>query len=126
MISMKIKKPYYILGGILCLLAAVFVVIAMMHPEPSFPWANWVSYTIYVLYAIYTILVFLMPHFKGVSFATCGIVGIQLIALALIVLSIGRRFEVNESNWYLPIGLGLTCVANFTVLSLQKRRDKTK
>lgn len=123
---MKIKEPYYILGGILCLLAAVFVVIAMTHPELSFPWANWVSYTIYVLYAIYTILVFLMPHFKGVSFATCGIVGVQFIALAFIVLSIGSHFATGETNWYLPMGLALTCVANFTVLALQKRNGKTK
>ena len=123
---MKIKGPYYILGGILCLLAAVFVVIAMTHPELSFPWANWVSYTIYVLYAIYTTFVFLMPHFKGVGFATCVIVGVQFIGLAFIVLSIGSHFATGETNRYLPMGLALTCVANCTVLALQKRSGKTK
>ena len=123
---MKIKEPYYILGGILCLLAAAFVIIALTHPELSFPWPNWVSYTIYVLYAIYTILVFLMPRFKGTSLAACAILAVQFIALSFVVLSIGCHFTTGETNWYLPIGLGLTCVANFTVLSLQKRRDKTK
>ena len=121
---MKIKKPYYISGGILCLFATVFVIIAMTHPSLSFPWANWVSYTIFALYAIYTILVFLMPRFKGASFAACAVMGVQFIALAFIVLSIGRRFETNESNWYLPIGLGLTCAANFTLLALQKRKGR--
>lgn len=120
------KKPYYILGSVLGLFAAAFAIIALTHPGLSFPWPNWVSYTLYGLYAIYTVLVFLMPHFNGASFVTCGIVGIQFIALAFIILSIGRHFEANESNWYLPIGLGLTCVANFTFLALQKRKGKTK
>lgn len=123
---MKNKKPYYILGTILCLLAAVFVIIALTHPELSFPWPNWVSCTMYGLYVIYTILVFLMPSLKGASLTTCAILAVQFIALSFIVLSIGCHFTTGETNWYLPMGLALTCVANFTNLALQKRRGKTK
>ena len=123
---MKNKKPYYILGTILCLLAAVFIIVALTHPECSFPWPNWVSCTMYGLYAAYTVLVFLMPRFKGVSLAACAILAVQFIALSFIVLSIGCHFTTGKTNWYLPIGLGLTCAANFANLALQKKRGKTK
>lgn len=123
---MKNKKPYYIFGGVLCLLVAIFVIVALTHPEFSFPWPNWVSYTMYTLYVIYTAIVFLMPSFKDASLAACGIVSIQFVALSFIALSIGSHFTTGETNWYLPTGLGLTCVANFTNLALQKKRGKTK
>lgn len=103
-----------------------FIIIALTHPELSFPWSNRVSFTIYVLYAVYTILVFIMPRFKGASLAACGILAVQFIALSFIVLSIGWRFKTGETNWYLPIGLGLTCAANFAGIALRKRKGRTK
>ena len=123
---MKHKNGYYIFGGILCLLAAVFVVIAVTHPELSFPWPNWVSYVMYALYGIYTVLIFCMPHFKDANLGACAILAVQFLALAFIVLSIGTHFSTGSSNWYLPIGLGLTCIANFTNLALQKRKERNK
>ena len=121
---MTSKKVYYVLGSVLCLLAAAFFVFALTHPELSFPWPNWVSYTMYVLYGIYTVLIFCMPKFKGASLAACGIVAVQFIALSFLALSIGMRNTPGDSNWYLTAGLGLTCAANFTNLSLQKRNTK--
>ena len=123
---MKSKKFYYVFGGFLCLLAAVFFVVALTHPELSLPWANWVNYTIYALYGIYTVLIFCMPKFKGAGIAACGILAVEFIALAFIVLSIGIHFETHQTNWYLPIGLGLTCVANFTNLAIQKKKRGNK
>ena len=119
---MKNKKLYYILGGVLCLLAAAFVAVALTHPELAFPWPNWVSYTMFALYGIYTVLVFCMPKFKGASLAACAILAVQFLALAFIVLSIGSHFSTGRTNWYLPIGLALTCAANFTNLALQKKK----
>lgn len=121
---MKNKKLYYILGGVLCLLAAAFVAVALTHPELAFPWPNWVSYTIYALYGIYTVLIFCMPKFKGASLAACGIVAVQFIALALIAIYIGTRNTSSESSWYLTIGLALTCGANFANLAMQKKRKQ--
>lgn len=118
------NKSYYILGGILCLIAVIFAAAALTHPELSFPWPNWVSYTIYALYLIYTVLVFSMPKFKNPSLAACGIAAVQFIALALIAIYIGTRSTPNESSWYLTSGLVLTCAANFTNLALQKRKNK--
>lgn len=121
---MKNKKKYYILGGILCLAALVFIAVALMHPELSFPWKNWVSYTVYALYAIYTVLVFCMPRFKNPSLAVCGILAVQFAAFALIVIYIGTRNTPNESSWYLTSGLILTCAGNLTNLALKKRGSK--
>lgn len=123
---MKNENVYYALGGALCLLALIYIAIALTHPELSFPWPNWVNYAIYALYGIYTVLTFCMPKFKGASLAACGILAVQFIALALIVLSIGSHFAAGESNWYLPMGLGLTCAANFTNLALQKKQSGAK
>lgn len=123
---MKNKKAYYILGGVLCLAAAAFIAFALTHPECSFPWPNWVSYTMYTLYGIYTILIFCMPHFKGASLAVCGIVATQFVALAFVALSIGNHFATGETNWYLPIGLGLTCAANFANIAMQRKGEKAK
>ena len=111
------KKTYCGLGGVLCLLAAVFVAASLTHPTWSFPWANRVSYTLYALYGIYTALVFCMPRFQGASLAACGVVAAQFIALAFIVIFIGTR-----TTWFLTMGLVLTCAANFANLALQKRR----
>lgn len=110
------------MDGILCLLVLVYIAIALTHPERSFPWPNWVSCTMYALYGIYTVFMFCMPKFKGASLAACGILAVQFIALAFIVLSIDSHLAAGESNWYLPIGLGLTCAANFTSLALQKKQ----
>ena len=123
---MKNKKAYYILGGVLCLLAAAFVAFALAHPEFSFPWPNWVSYTIFTLYGIYTILIFCMPKFRGSSLAACGIVAVQFVALACIALSIESHFTTGEANWYLPVGLGLTCAANFANIAMQRKGAKAK
>lgn len=123
---MKNTKLYYMLGGVLCLIAAVFAAAALRHPEFAFPWPNWVSYTMYALYGSYTILVLCMPKFRGVSLAACGILAVQFIALALLALSIGSRNTPNDNNWYLTAALGLTCGANFANLVLQKKHKKEK
>lgn len=122
---MKNRKGYYTAGVILCLIAAYFLVQAFTHPELSFPWPAWVSYVLYALYALYTVLIFCMPKYKEASLAVCVILVMQLIALGLIMISIGKQLNVGESNWYLPAGLFLTCLANFAnVFRLKRNRDR--
>ena len=118
------KRYYTIAGIILCVLAAVFMVVAVTHPEFSFPWSNWVSYTMYALYAIYTVLIFCMPKMKGASLASCIILAFQFLALDLIVLSIGIRETSSKLSWYLPAGLFLSCFANFASLYINNKRKK--
>ena len=121
---MKSKRSYVILGGILCLLAALFIAVACTHPELSFPWSNRVSYILYALYGIYTVIVFCMPKFKGASLGACGIAAVQFTALALIVIYIGNRNTPHESVWYLTAGLALTCAANFTIVAVRKKKQR--
>ena len=116
------NKSFYIAGGILCLIAVIFAAVAFTHPELSFPWKNWVSYTLYALYAVYTSLVFCMPKFKAPSLVACGIVAVEFIALALIVIYIGTRGTPNESGLYLLLGLLLTFFGNLTYLIMQKMK----
>lgn len=121
---MRNKKTYAVLGSALCLLAAVFIAIALSHPELCFPWPNWVSYTLYSLYAIFTAVVFLMPKFKGASLAVCGIAAVDFLALALIVIYIGTRGTAHENSLYLTAGLALSCIVNFANIATQKRKCK--
>ncbi len=120
------NKKYYILGGILCLIAVIFAAAALTNPQLSFPWKNQVSYFIYALYAIYTVLVFLMPKFKNPSLAVCGVVAADFISLALIAIYFGTRNTPNESTLYLitALSLSLTTAANFANIAIQKRKNK--
>ncbi len=123
---MKNKKSFYIPGGVLCLIAAVFIAFALTHPELSFPWPNWVSYTLYAMYAVYTVLVFCMPKLKKPSLAVCGILAVQMIALALFVIFIGIRKTSENSEWLLFSGLALTFIGNLANFLLLKRNTKSK
>lgn len=123
---MKNTKLYYMIGGVLCLIAAVFAAAAVTHPELAFPWPNWVSYTMYALYGAYTILVFCMPKFKGASLAACGIIAIDFMGLELIMIYIGTRNTPHESVLYLMMGLAFTCISNFANIILQEKQRMEK
>lgn len=123
---MKNKKTYYLSGVLLCLFAVGFLVYALTHPELSFPWPNRVSYFIYFLYAVYTVLIFCMPRFEGANLASCVIIAVQLTALALLAISVVLRKTSGNANWYLPVALLLTCLANFASLYVIKRGKPDK
>lgn len=115
------RRTYYIAGTILCIIAATFLGSVFTHPELTVPWPTWVNYILFVLYAVYTIIIFWMPKYKEASWIVCAILAMQFIALGLIMISIGSHFEMGETNWYLPAGLFLTCIANFANLYRVKR-----
>ena len=55
------KKISRIIGIILLLVAAIFVVFALNNPQASFPWANSITYGIYIIYIIITIVLLIAP-----------------------------------------------------------------
>ena len=51
-------------AGFMLVLAVVFFIYAVSHPEGSFPWSNTVTWLIYAVYATVTLVLLLAPK-KG-------------------------------------------------------------
>ena len=50
------KKVSRGIAGFMLVLAVVFFIYAVSHPEGSFPWSNWITYLIYGIYLAVTVL----------------------------------------------------------------------
>lgn len=57
---MKMSKVFLIVGCLMILVAVIFIIFALNHPEMSFPVSNKVTYTIYVVYVIVMVVMFIM------------------------------------------------------------------
>ncbi len=57
---MKFLNRYFISATILLILAIIFIIVAINHPEMSFPWDNKYTYFLYALYFIITIFLFIL------------------------------------------------------------------
>ena len=58
------KKVSRIIGAVMLAAAVIFVIIALTHPEMSFPFSNAVTYCIYAVYAALTVLLLIAPFKK--------------------------------------------------------------
>ncbi len=58
------KKISRIIGLVMVIIAIVFVVFALNHPEMSFPWSNTVTWVLYGLYALVTVVLLIAPTKK--------------------------------------------------------------
>ena len=58
------KKISRIIGLVMVVIAIVFVVFALNHPEMSFPWNNTITWVLYGLYAIVTAVLLIAPTKK--------------------------------------------------------------
>ena len=58
------KKISRIIGLVMVVIAIVFVVFALNHPEMSFPWSNTITWVLYGLYAIVTTVLLIAPAKK--------------------------------------------------------------
>lgn len=58
------KKISRIIGLVMVVIAIVFVVFALKHPEMSFPWSNTVTWVLYGLYALVTVVLLIAPTKK--------------------------------------------------------------
>lgn len=57
---MNKSKIFFMIGVLMILVAIIFIMFAMNHPEMSFVGGNIVAYSIYAVYAIIAILMFVM------------------------------------------------------------------
>ena len=55
---MKSFNRYFASAMILLALAIIFIIVAINHPELSFPWDNKFTYLLYALYFIITVFLF--------------------------------------------------------------------
>ena len=58
------KKISRIIGLVMVVIAIVFVVFALNHPEMRFPWNNTITWVLYGLYAIVTAVLLIAPTKK--------------------------------------------------------------
>ena len=58
------KSISRIIGVIMLIVAIVFIVFALNHPEMSFPWNNTITWLLYGLYILVTVVLFIAPKMK--------------------------------------------------------------
>ena len=53
-----------IIGVIMLIVAIVFIVFALNHPEKSFPWNNTITWLLYGIYFLVTVVLLIAPKMK--------------------------------------------------------------
>ena len=53
-----------VIGLLMILIAILFVIFALIHPEMSFPWSNNITFTLYGMYALVTVVLLIVPRKK--------------------------------------------------------------
>lgn len=59
------KNVLRIIGLVMLVIAIVFVVFAVNHPEMSFNWSNTVTWGLYSFYALVTVVLLIAPTKKN-------------------------------------------------------------
>lgn len=59
------KKTARIAGIVMLIIAITFIIIALNHPEMSFPWNNTITYMIYSIYTIIMLILLIMSINKN-------------------------------------------------------------
>ena len=58
------KSISRIIGVIMLIVAFVFIMFALNHPEMSFPWNNTITWLLYGLYILVTVMLLIAPKMK--------------------------------------------------------------
>ena len=58
------KSISRIIGVIMLIVAIVFIMFALNHPEMSFPWNNTITWLLYGLYILVTVMLLIAPKTK--------------------------------------------------------------
>ena len=58
------KSISRIIGVIMLIIAIVFIMFALNHPEKSFPWNNTITWLLYGVYFLVTVVLLIAPKMK--------------------------------------------------------------
>ena len=58
------KSISRIIGVIMLIVAIVFIVFALNHPEKSFPWNNTITWLLYGMYFLVAVVLLIAPKMK--------------------------------------------------------------
>lgn len=111
-----------------CVLAAAavgFVIYAAGHPELSLPWSIQITHILYGLYVDAVVLLFVLAFWKKATCLNILTLLFELGAVFFLVQSILAVIPDGESNWYLPLALGLNCIA-LLLNAIQQRKQQGK
>ena len=120
----NVKRRLFIPACVLAAAAIGFVMFALGHPEQSFPWSIRITNILYGLYVDAVVLLFVLAFWKKTDSAYILVVILELGAVFFLVQSILTVIPEGNPNWYLPLALGLNCVALF--LNAAQRRKNRK
>ena len=117
------KKRYFIPACVLVVAAIGFIIYAVGHPELSFQWSIQITHILYGLYVDAVVLLFVLAFWKKTDSAYILVVILELGAVFFLVQSILTVIPEGNPNWYLPLALGLNCIALF-LNGAQRRKQK--
>ena len=117
------KKRYFIPACVLVVAAIGFIIYAVGHPELSFQWSIQITHILYGLYVDAVVLLFVLAFWKKTDSAYILVVILELGAVFFLVQSILTVIPEGNPNWYLPMALGLNCIALF-LNGAQRRKQK--
>ena len=58
------KSISRIIGLTMLIIAIVFIMFALNHPEKSFPWSNTITWLLYGVYFLVTVVLLIVPKIK--------------------------------------------------------------
>ena len=58
------KSASRIIGLLMLIIAVIFIMFALNHPEMSFPWNNTITWLLYGLYFLVTVMLLIAPKTK--------------------------------------------------------------
>ncbi|MDD6232596.1 MAG: hypothetical protein SO181_07920 [Frisingicoccus sp.] len=122
-LTFDMKKRFFIPFCVLTVAAIGFIIYATGHPELSFPWSVQIIHLLYGLYVDVVILLFVLSFWKKVTWLNLLTLLLELGAVFFLVQSILTVFPEGESNWYLPLALGLNTIALFLNTARLKKAE---
>ena len=117
------KKRFFVPACVLLAAAIGFAIFASGHPELSFRWSHPVTCLLYGVYADAVVLLFVLAFWKKTDRVNILTLLFELGAVFFLVQSLLAVFPAGESNWYLPLALGLNGVALF-LSEIRRRKNR--
>ena len=107
------KKQFFVPACVLAAVAIGFIIFALGHPEMSFPWSTQITHIFFGLYVDAVVLLFILAFWKKSDKTLVVTIVLELAAVYFLVQSVLTVIPEGEANWYLPLALGLNCIALF-------------